>query len=116
MHQLSITGTILTDVDFYYRKLSIQPSKLATINYNITIPGDYKGHVIVYINTTDNMEEQCSKTVHGQSFNRQLHSHFKRDRWYSGTEENVFCYKKNSIQDFIPRNCALSLGFYCEDK
>ena len=132
---LTISGKIRTNVDFYFQKFPVLPSKLATIEYFITFNRTHTGIQCVEYNrckisldiyTTENdrnLEENCSMKVFGQLFNEDLHTPMRpRTKPYRLTTckldevdpDMLHCEGRAMIQDYIPRKYGFSFGYSCE--
>ena len=128
----TISDEITYETDFYYKRLSMYPSKLATIEYHISYHQSnflqkYSGckYPVFDIYTKDddeNLKRRCSHIPFGQLRNGYLNTPLEsRERPYGFTtcqtkEENsdvVQCHGKTFIQDFIPRNYGFSFGCRC---
>ena len=117
----NLSGTIEEDIKFYHRKLSENPSILATIEYSVTFKHHF-GHKKLRIFTSDNhtaFKDKCLSSNYGQLFNEDLHtplgSNYRRTKCEAGKDNPIFnhCYGKIRIQDYIPRHYSFSFGFYC---
>ena len=127
---ISFSHTIVNDTQFYYHKLSVNSSKLATIEYSIINNIRYQCPdcmIHFHIYTTDDdkdLKTQCHNKNYGQLRNENLHTPLlPRKKPYRSTtcaldEDDdliIICHGKTSIQDFIPRNYAFSFGYSCDD-
>ena len=121
-----ISDKIWNDTEFYYRTLSVYPSKLATIEYTVNFNICSECKVKLHIYTTDrdiknDIASQCHNRKYGQLRNENLHIplsarlHPYRSTTciFNKTDQTVYCNGKTTIQDFKPRNYAFSFGFDC---
>ena len=131
---LTISDKIRTNVDFYFRKFNVYPSKLVTIDYAVTFNrtnieiqcGDYNNCVVsldIYTTEDDqNIQKNCSINVFGQLRNENLHTPMrhrskpyryttcKLDKWDS---DMLRCEGRAMIQDYKPRDYGFSFGYDC---
>ena len=130
---LMLSGKIVNDTQFYYRTLSVCPSKLATISVTFNNRHMYdqcsECNVTLHIYTTDrdiqkDIESQCHNKEYGQLRNETLNTLLRaRSKPYRFTicilnktdNETVPCSGKTTIQDYKPRNYSFSFGFDCAD-
>ena len=119
---VSVFGTITNGTSFYYKKIPAPPSKLVTLessaSFQVQNDEDY---VNLFFYTTDNhinIEEKCSVKNYGQVKHDDLHLELSVNRRYAchRKKDQLECRIIRRIQDFIPRNFAFSLGFYCNEK
>ena len=127
IHSVDVNGTIIENITFFYRKLPVEPSRLATIEFKVVylqssmkdknsypLMGIYTGYPKI------NIEKRCSFIRYGQQRNENLHPHLRVGRRYRGTTCEIFgahtvnCRGRINIQDYIPRNFYLSFGFHCD--
>ena len=132
--RITVFGEISTNTDFYYRKLSKFPSKLAILEYsihfnftniNVLCTKGVLCKVILEIYTTENdqnLKFNCSKDGFGQLRNENLHTPLtlrdKAHRYTTCTLRNVDsdilqCEGKVTTQDYKPRHYVFSFGFSC---
>ena len=74
----NLSGTIEEDIKFYHRKLSENPSILATIEYSVTFKHHF-GHKKLRIFTSDNhtaFKDKCLSSNYGQLFNEDYTHHW----------------------------------------
>ena len=113
---VTVTGQIMDDRSFYYRRLPAPPSKSATIEYTIMFPGDY---VDLHIYTTEihiNLKKKCSYLVYGQFLNTIMNQEFSLERRECfKSDGQMMCKRGDNFQDYIPRNFGFSFGFKCQD-
>ena len=121
-----VSDKIMNDTQFYYRTLSVYPSKLATIEYSVNFNICSECKVKLHIYTTDSdiqndIASQCHNKKYGQLRNENLHTPLNaRLNPYrfttcilNKTDKVVYCNGKTTIQDYKPRNYSFSFGFYC---
>ena len=131
---LTISDKVRTNVDFYFRKFNVYPSKLVTINYAITFNrtnikiqcGDYNNCVVsldIYTTEDDlNLQKNRSINVFGQLRNENLHTPMRhRSKPYRYTtckldevdSDMLRCEGRAMIQDYKPRDYGFSFGYDC---
>ena len=124
---LIFSGTIMENTTFFYRKFPTFASKLVTMEYNITYKKDLSIYFpMLFFYTTQNhsdLQAQCISSKYGQIRNE--------DFWiplnprlipYRGKTtcfekyQQVHCFGKITIQDYIPRSFSFSVGFLCRNR
>ena len=129
-----VSDKISRNTNFYYRRLSRIPSKLATIEYfirlnhtNLTAQcvDDQVCKVNLQIYTTEihrNLKQNCSDTDFGQLRNVNLYTPLRpRVTRYRYTKceldskdtDMLQCKGNAMIQDYKPRNYGFSFGYSC---
>ena len=138
---VTISDHIETDKTFYFHKLSLLSSKLATIDYsvnvNVTDIGikcvEYKTCLYLDIYTTEdnqNLKTRCVTNIYGQLRNENLHipmrltdmpnlinpgspDKFNKCKMDDDDSSIIFCTGRITIQDYLPRNYGFSFGYDC---
>ena len=126
-HGVDVNGTIIENITFFYRKLPMEPSRRATIEFKIVYLQSSIKHkdryplMGIYTEYPKiNIEKQCSHIRYGQLRNENLHPRlrFIRPRRTTSCEksgaETVNCRGIVNIQDYIPRHFYLTFGFHCD--
>ena len=127
---LSVINTIKDNEDFQYEELSLYPSKLTTIEYQIrfnfttarsTCRSCYPRFDIYTTRDDSNLVKNCSINNFGQLRNENLHTPLKPGTYRFTTCKTdkanthmLNCQGKTTIQDYIPRHYGFSFGFKCE--
>ena len=130
----TVFGQIKTDTGFYYRKLSEFPSKLAKIQYDITLnktnielhcANDEICLVRLDIYTTEddqNLRTKCSNNVYGQLRNENLYTPLRHGTYRFTTcklddvdSDLLHCKGRITIQDYKPRQYGFSFGYPCHE-
>ena len=133
---VTILAQIKEDTGFYYQILSEFPSKMATIEYTITLnKTNIDLHCVngakcivrldIYTSENDqNFRTKCSNDGYGQLRNENLHTPLiLRHEPYRFTKCSLndtdsyilYCKGGTTIQDYIPRHYGFSLGYYCRE-
>ena len=116
-----LSGTIEEDIKFYHRKLSENPSILATIEYSVIFKHAFGGKKL-RIFTSENhtaFKDECLSSNYGQLRNENLHTPLGANYRFTKCEGDKYdpifnhCYGKIRIQDYIARHYSFSFGFYC---
>ena len=117
---LTISDTILDDTKFYYRKLTIYPSKKVTIEFSLSHVGN--GQILDLYTFDDNpyISRNCSYPRFGQLRNEDFIIPLGPARTYRflscDFEDHILeCHGKTTVQDYKPRHFAFSFGFHCEE-
>ena len=117
-----VTEKIESNVGFYFRNLSLFPSKMATIGFSVYyIRTRSEPYAILNFYTTKehvNVQKQCSEIHHGQFFNEKMYVALAdRSNGHHDCKEvndTVHCSGTIVIQDYLPRNYFFSFGFKCD--
>ena len=119
-----VSGTIMDNVTFFYRKLLVAPSVRATIEFNVsysqTSTGDSYPLMGIYTEyPATNIEKRCSYMRYGQLHNENLHPLLRVGQYRTTTcelseDDTVNCRGRVYVQDYIQRNFYLSFGFRCD--
>ena len=133
---VTVSDQIRIDTEFYFRELSLFPSKRATIEYSIKINTSNIGYhcvkydkcsICVAIYTTKHdidLKTHCLNDLFGQLGNEDLHTPlYNRGRPYRSTtcklddddmDLNILhCEGRITVQDYIPRHYWFSFGYHC---
>ena len=110
---ISFSHTIVNDTQFYYNKLSVNPSKLAIKEYSIIYNNKHYEHAdyifsfhIYTTDATEDLETRCHNRNYGQLRNENLHTPlYVRIRPYRFTtcvldgkdEHRIICHGKTCI-------------------
>ncbi len=135
----SLSATIREDVQFYYRKLTTFPSKIARLRFSLLYFNESfcaaknlecKPRLDFYTTETDtNLKQNCSADSFGQVGNENLvftlpkyisPKDIETNRYNKENEpkcslnnNTVHCSGSTEVQDFLPRHFAFSFGFKC---
>ena len=122
---LTFTGTIMENTTFYHRVFPVFSSKLVTIQYYIA-HDEHQGNPVLYFYTTENhkdLQTRCIGSRYGQLRNENLwiplysrsepFKKVRRPKCITDKDQRVHCSGKTTIQDYIPRKYAFSIGFDC---
>ncbi len=133
-----ISHTITQDVMFYHRRLTHTPSLSATVEFSVsysnisfcsTAHARCGPKMDIYTTQKDvNFKKNCSYDSFGQAGNERLviylseldpsnpihQTSSKTCTLLPGEHQRVQCSGKVTVQDFIPRNLFISLGYKCK--
>ena len=133
---VTVSGQIKTDTEFYYQRLSEFMSKMATIKYAIRFnKTNIRLHCVngakcivrldIYTREDDqNLRTHCSNNGFGQLRNENLHTPLRlRHEPYRFTKctldkidpDVLYCKGGTTIQDYIPRHYGFSFGYHCRE-
>ena len=113
-----VTDTIQDDLEFYYKRLSKRPSKLATTKYSFICNNAKRGlHMELYTRGNHvNIQRKCSWTHYVQLLNEKLN--ILADNIRECQEKDGFTKYEGTriIQDYLPRHYYFSFGIKCGSK
>ena len=115
-----ISGVVKEDVGFYFLKLSEYPSRLATIKFSLKYTPPITLFAVLYMNIYTvkeniNQQKQCTELHYGQFLNDKMSALFSRKRCKK-IKGVTYCSYRLRIQDYIPRNYYISLGYNCNSE
>ena len=123
VEMITVSGTLADGERFYFRQLSKYPVKKATLELSVSMS---QVGLVVYIldffifNGVFKPERNCSYQKFGQLRNEDLHIPLKSRRYRFVYCEDVdngrSCHGKTTVQDFIPRSVAFTIGIDCAEK
>ena len=105
-----VSDTIQYDLEFYYKRLSKHPSKLATIKYSFICN---KGGLRMELYTNGNhvnMQRRCSWMHYVQLLNEKLNIFDDNIRQCQEKDGFTKCEGTRIIQDYLPRHYYFSFG------
>ena len=126
---VTVSDQISTDTEFYFRELSVFPSKLATIEYSVKINtsdiGDPSVCLAIYTTKDDrDLKTNCIHDSFGQLGNEDLHTPlYNRSKPYRSTtckldhinSEMLHCEGRITVHDYKPRSYGFLFGYHCEE-
>ena len=123
VEMITVSGTLADGESFYFRQLSKYPVTKATLELSVSMS---QVGLVVYeldffiFNGVFKPERNCSYQKFGQLRNEDLHIPLKSRRYRFVYCEDVdnrrSCHGKTTVQDFIPRSVAFTIGIDCAEK
>ena len=121
--RITISDTLLDSHGFYYRQLSTYPAKKATLELSVFVEQIGSTHHKLDFYLFDDEfkpKKNCSYQTFGQLRNEDLHIPLRPGPYRFATCADVGntrrCHGRTTVQDFIPRNVAFSIGITCAER